>query len=139
MAGISLANVDVGGIFNGIGELAKDIREAITGEISPEAKAALLQKASDLEAASTNAQLAINLADAQSGSNFRGGWRPSVGWVGVIGMAYTFLLHPLFSWASLNFNWVAPPDIDASVVMNLLFAILGLGGMRTVEAIKGVK
>ena len=37
------------------------------------------------------AQLEINKAEAQSGSLFKGGWRPAVGWVCAISFAYHFL------------------------------------------------
>jgi hypothetical protein len=33
----------------------------------------------------------------------------------------------------------APPEIDAALLVNLLFGMLGLAGMRTYEAKQGVK
>ena len=41
------------------------------------------------------AQLEINKAEAQSGSLFKGGWRPAVGWVCAISFAYHFILKDL--------------------------------------------
>ena len=38
------------------------------------------------------AQLEINKAEAASGSIFKGGWRPAVGWVCAIAFLYHFLL-----------------------------------------------
>lgn len=55
--GISLAGV--GDILKGAGGLAKDIRSAVTGEISPEKKAELEARALELEAASMQAQADI--------------------------------------------------------------------------------
>ena len=41
-------------------------------------------------------------AEAQSGSLFIGGWRPAVGWVCVLGLAYQFLAFPMLAWAGAN-------------------------------------
>lgn len=133
---VSGLNIDVGSVLTGVGQLAKDIREAITGELSPEKQAAILGKAQELEAAAAQAQTAINLEEAKSDNIFKSGWRPACGWLGVLGLAYTFLVQPVLTWASFNFKWIAPPAIDATVLMNLLFAILGLGAYRSYEKIK---
>lgn len=137
--GIADINIDVGSVLNGIGGLAKDIREAITGELSPDKQAAIIQKTQELEAAAANAQNAINLEEAKSDSLFKSGWRPAVGWCGVFGISYTFIFQPFLAWASLNFHWISPPIIDATVLMNLLFAILGLGAYRSYEKTKNGK
>ena len=41
------------------------------------------------------AQLEINKAEAASGSVFKGGWRPFVGWVCGVALLYHFILSPL--------------------------------------------
>lgn len=46
------------------------------------------------------AQVEVNKIEAQSSDLFRGGWRPAVGWVCVIGLLYTYLAQPLLTWAS---------------------------------------
>lgn len=84
-------------------------------------------------------QLDINKAEAQSGSLFIGGWRPAVGWVCVLGLAYQFLAFPLLGWAGANLaGWSAPPVLDMGTLLTLLGGLLGLGGFRTAEKIKGV-
>ena len=40
-------------------------------------------------------QIEVNKAEAQSGSIFKGGWRPAVGWVCAIAFAYHFILKDL--------------------------------------------
>ena len=84
------------------------------------------------------AQAEINKAEAST-DLFRGGWRPACGWVCAAGLAYTFLLRPVLPWlASLFGAEVQPmPDIDTDTLMVLLTGMLGLGGLRTVERIKG--
>lgn len=85
-------------------------------------------------------QLAINQVEAASSSLFVSGWRPAVGWVCAFGFAYVALLQPLLPWlVGLRGMVVAPlPNIDTSVLMTLLLGMLGLGGLRTTEKIKGV-
>lgn len=84
------------------------------------------------------AQAAINQEEAKSPDNFRGGWRPAVGWVGVIGMGYMAIIRPLLPWTVAVFGIDVPPlpPIDTEELMILLTGILGLGGMRTVERLK---
>lgn len=83
-------------------------------------------------------QMEINKAEASTDA-FRGGWRPMCGWVCAAGLGYTFLLRPLLPWfaqvAGLN---VPPlPAIDSEALMALLFGMLGLGGLRTFERVRG--
>lgn len=84
------------------------------------------------------AQADINKAEAST-DLFRGGWRPACGWVCAAGLAYTFLLRPVLPWlASLAGAEVqAMPEIDTDTLMVLLTGMLGLGGLRTVERIRG--
>lgn len=83
-------------------------------------------------------QMEVNKAEAQT-DLFRGGWRPAVGWICVAGLGYNFLLQPLLPWlVALLGGHVPPlPPIDNETLMVLLMGMLGLGGMRTFERIKG--
>jgi hypothetical protein len=83
------------------------------------------------------AQAAINQEEAKSTDGFRGGWRPAVGWVCVTGMAYTYILNPLLTWASTTNGWSAPPSIDTFDLLIMLGGMLGFGGMRSFERIRG--
>ena len=83
------------------------------------------------------AQTEINKVEAASTDAFRGGWRPAVGWVCVSGMAYTYLGQPLLAWASATQGWAAPPTIDTFDLLIMLGGMLGFGGMRSFERIKG--
>lgn len=141
MAGVGLVNVDVGSVLSGIGTLAKDIRAAITGEsiIDPNKKAEIEMKLLEIENAYLTAQTEINKAEASNPNLFVSGWRPAAGWTCVIGFAYTFLLYPFITWFSSMRELAAPPEIDAALLVNLLFGMLGLAGMRTYEAKQGVK
>ena len=86
-------------------------------------------------------QIEVNKADAQSDSLLRGGWRPMAGWVCVAGFGYEFLIRPLLPWLlTVIFGADVPelPKIDIEFINTLLFALLGLGGIRTLEKIKTV-
>ena len=77
-------------------------------------------------------QLEINKLDAK-GNWFQSSWRPLAGYVTVLGMAINFLVSPV----AAGFG-VTIPQADASVMMPLLLGMLGLGGARSFERIKGV-
>lgn len=83
-------------------------------------------------------QLEVNKAEATT-DMFRGGWRPAVGWVCVVGLAYQFVLQPVLPWLVALFGAQVPPlpAIDNETLMVLLTGMLGLGGLRTIERVKG--
>ncbi len=83
-------------------------------------------------------QINVNKAEAQNPNLFVSGWRPGAGWTCVAALAYTFVLQPLLSWASLTHGWQAPPSINSDDLLYLLGALLGIGGFRSYEKIKGV-
>lgn len=94
-------------------------------------------KALDADLQMALAQIKVNETEAGSTDAFRGGWRPAAGWVCSIGLAYTFLAQPLLAWLSASQGWPIPPKIDMDTLMGLLMGMLGLGGFRTFERVKG--
>ena len=124
-----------------IGNLFKDIREAITGKgiEDPNKKAEIELKLTKLEQALKQGQIEINKAEAQNPNWFVAGWRPAIGWTGAIAIFYTFLINPLLQWyCQIAHIQVTPPTLDTSMLFNLVLAMLGLGGMRTYEKLKNV-
>lgn len=141
------------GVLKGAGELAKDLRTAITGEavLTAEQKQELLLKASAMEEAAQKAaaefdvvqmggQIELNKLEAGSPSLYKSGWRPGAGWVCVAALAYDFLLRPLVPWvvAVASGRALAPmPELNMEALLTLLMGLLGLGTMRTLERIRG--
>ena len=86
------------------------------------------------------AQLDINKAEAASGSLFKGGWRPFVGWVCGVAFAYHFVLQPLLIFILSVFKISLPdlPEFDMSTLLTTLGGLLGIGGLRSYEKTKGL-
>lgn len=93
----------------------------------------------EMEAALTIAQgqMGINLAEAASPDFFRGGWRPFIGWVCGMGCAWNWIGLPAAKFAlDVAGHPIAMSPADLSEMMPLLFGMLGLGGLRTLERLK---
>jgi len=126
-----------------IGSVLTSAREAITGEKikDPAEMAKIDLQLQQLENALTSGQIAVNKAEAAHPSIFVAGWRPWIGWVGGMALAYQFLLYPLITW-----GWVAlgnpldsaPPMVDSSALYPVILGMLGIGGMRSFDKLKGV-
>ena len=86
------------------------------------------------------AQVEVNKAEASSGSVWKGGWRPFVGWVCGTAFAYHFVIQPLaiFIVAAYGMEIPALPEFDMGQLMTVLMGMLGLGGLRSFEKYKHV-
>ena len=95
-----------------------------------------LTQSGDLQ--TTLAQLEINAKEAQHASIFVAGWRPFVGWGCGIGLLYATVGHNILSWLATAKGWPMPPTVDADLLIYTLGGLLGIGGLRTLEKVKGV-
>ena len=86
------------------------------------------------------AQLEINKAEAASGSLFKGGWRPFIGWTSGVAFAYHFVLQPLlvFVLTASGVDLPELPEFDMSTLLTVLGGMLGIGGLRSYEKTKGL-
>ena len=85
-------------------------------------------------------QLEINKAEAASGSLFKGGWRPFIGWTSGVAFAYHFVLQPLlvFVLTASGVDLPELPEFDMSTLLTVLGGLLGIGGLRSYEKTKGL-
>jgi hypothetical protein len=86
-------------------------------------------------------QIKVNQEEAKSGNLFIAGWRPMVGWTCGMGLAYVALLEPVARFvAQVMFGYEGEfPVIDTSLTVQVLLGLLGLGGLRTLEKVKGAE
>ncbi len=84
------------------------------------------------------AQLDVDKTEAGNTSVFVAGWRPFIGWTCGLGLLWVFLLGPVVTFIlALVAPTLHPPAIPTDGLMELVFAMLGLGGMRTFEKVTG--
>lgn len=84
-------------------------------------------------------QIETNKVEASSNSVFVAGARPAAMWVGVISLLYSGIGISLLSWLALIWGLPPVPVFSDATAENILFGLLGLGGMRTVEKLKSVQ
>ena len=93
---LSIANIDVGGILSGAGQLAKDLRTAFTGKepIDGNKAAELALKVQELEANVEQARISIMVAEASSNDPWTSRARPSFLYVFYVVVIVLVLLAP---------------------------------------------
>ncbi len=85
------------------------------------------------------AQTEINKAEAAHKSIFVAGWRPFIGWVCGVGIAWSMVVQPVAQWAMIAWgDGTELPTIDTSYLLELVTAMLGMSGLRTFEKLRGV-
>ena len=127
---------------NGVSTAAEGIRFALTGELPPEERIrleALLLEAVKIESALKEKQIELTIVDAKSPSKFKSGWRPAIGWIGVLGLFYHFIGYNLLVW----YLAIVKSDITATLLNTeglfpLILGMLGIGGYRSYEKFKGI-
>jgi hypothetical protein len=104
-----------------------------------QAKLKLLELQKSGELAQMTAQTDINKVEASNPSLFVSGWRPAIGWVCALALAYQYLLRPLSGTIASLFGVTLPPlpGLDDNL-WQLMMGMLGMGGLRTFEKVQGV-
>lgn len=107
-------------------------------EARAKAKQELTLELLQLEADQSKAQVELNKEEARSGHLFVAGWRPFIGWIGGLAIAWTYLMEPMLSWIVTVLGYTGTfPDLDTAPLMALVLAMLGVGGMRTLDKYLG--
>lgn len=137
--------------LTGIGSVA-DFATTVINKIFPDpqardaAKLALFQaqqagelKAMEQQFEQARAQIGVNAVEAASPALFVAGWRPFIGWTCGAAFAYKFVLAPAvaFGLAAAG-HPVTLPVLDFTEMSTVLLGMLGIGGLRTIEKVKGV-
>lgn len=103
------------------------------------AKLEMLKMQQSGELAQMAGQMDINKVEAASSSVFVAGWRPAVGWTCAAAFAFKFVLGPsAVVLMAMVGHPITLPVFDFSEMSTILLGMLGLGGLRTVEKVKGV-
>ena len=119
-----------------IGSVFTSIREAITGEKikDPAEMAKISLQLSELEQMANQGQISINKIEAAHKSLFVAGWRPFIGWVCGVAIAYAFVAQPIIEWgiaiAQLD---IEAPKLNVDTLYQLVLAMLGMATLRTYE------
>lgn len=109
------------------------------------AKAEFFAAAQQQEFALMLEQIKVNTAEAASPNWFVAGWRPFVGWVCGVALAYTYIILPFLQFFIYTFGSTTMintlsrlPKLDLQDLLPILLGMLGLGVMRTYEKVKDV-
>jgi len=130
--------IGIGSIVESVGQIADDLFTSDEERL----RMALQDKALDVSI--MQGQMEVNKAEAQHKSLFVAGWRPFIGWVGGLALAYQFLLYPFLQWIwalAVANNWlptgaIEPQAFDAGPLFAIVTGMLGIGGMRSYDKLK---
>jgi len=123
-----------------VSSLASTVVSRIWPDATIVEKAKLDQMASEItnEYNLVLGQLEINKVEASSAHFFVAGARPAAMWVGVISLFYMGIGISLLSWVASCFGLPTPPVLADHTSTDILTGLLGLGGLRTFDKVKGV-
>jgi len=76
------------------------------------------------------AQIEVLKADAK-GNWFQSSWRPLIGWISGLSLGINYMVAPICAGFGITI-----PQADMSVMMPLMFGMLGIGGMRSYDKMK---
>lgn len=114
---------------------------AATAQLQQMTAAGALQEELTQLQAITSAQSDINKVEAANPSLFVAGPRPAVMWICAGALGYQYLIRPLWMGFALVSGHPVPspglPGIDDNLYQ-LLWALLGLGAMRSFDKFKGI-
>lgn len=87
-------------------------------------------------------QIALNLKEAESQNFFVAGWRPAMGWTCVTAYLWQFIVQPFLTFVltalAVHMDIAQLPKLDLGELSFVLFAMLGIGTLRTVEKSRGI-
>lgn len=90
------------------------------------------------------AQIEVNKVEAAHSSIWVAGWRPALGWVCAASIGYAVIGYSFLMWISTAITMAtgtfipSPPVPDTTMTLDMVMVMLGVGGMRTYEKLKGL-
>ena len=97
----------------------------------------LAQLNADLQLAT--GQIEVNKVEAANQSLLVSGWRPAIGWVCGAAFAFKFVVGPFaVILMAMAGHPIDLPEFNFTEMSTILLGMLGLGGLRTIEKVKGV-
>lgn len=84
-------------------------------------------------------QMQTNAAEASNSDMFVAGWRPFIGWICGCAFGAQLVFCPFITAILGMFGkTIVFPQMDMNMIVTVLGGMLGIGGMHTIEKIKGV-
>ena len=118
-----------------------EVADKVLGKFIPDKNLKMkLQKEMTMAFHDANlAQIQLNKQEAAHKNIFVAGWRPFVGWTCGVALAYHFIVSPIIETILIAFGVTTDlPSFEFSQLSSILMSMLGLGGLRTYEKMKGV-
>ena len=137
----------IGAIIGGVTDLIGDMHTSDKEKLDAEIELRKLGLESErIEASLVSGQIDVNKEEAKHASVFVAGGRPAILWVGAVSLAWTYVAHPIMTWlwalmqgaGWLSASMPPPPIMDIEALMVLVGGVLGLGGFRSFEKVRGV-
>ena len=116
-----------------------EVADKVLGKFIPDKNLKMkLQKEMTMAFHDANlAQIQLNKQEAAHKNIFVAGWRPFVGWICGVALAYHFILSPIIETILIVSGLkIDLPSFEFSQLSSILMGMLGLGGLRTYEKIK---
>ncbi len=127
--------------FTGFGSVATAIK-GVVDKFVPDAdtKLKLEMGIGQILSQADSQQSEINKVEAASTNWFVAGWRPFIGWGCGFSLAYAWVIRDWLVWlvAAFHLNIPTPPLLMQEQALELVIAMLGMGGIRAFEKWKGV-
>ena len=135
MVNLNPLSIALGPLFEFGGKLLDRLFPDPSEKARAELEMLRMLQAGDLQTAIE--QIKVNAVEASHQSIFVAGWRPFVGWICGLSLFYSAVLFNILAWVARIRGWPAPPMLDNDVLIYMLGGILGLGGYRSIEKVKG--
>ncbi|MDY0124498.1 holin family protein [Sulfurimonas sp.] len=140
-----------GGIIDSVGKIADELITSDEERLEKENEILKTKLQYDfqnkeLDTKLMTGQIEVNKIEAQHPNIFIAGWRPAVGWIGAIALAYQFIIYPflIWLWTFLQSQEIIPkeisypPVLDIGALWTIVSGMLGIGVMRSFDKTKNI-